>query len=240
MLYESQEVEQNQRVIVLGPPGSGKTNLALSLLLLYLKRDLRDIYVTIHERPQHYDRVLKRFGFVKTVLNQKRWEGILAQAEQLEQAPREVLARIISQHRRICFSVESISHRDQDLAVSEIAYAVLDLGSAVLLLDEGYKFVPSNRKQDHGVFNLINGGRAEGCDLIIVTPFRGDTTPLAIEGATCVVSFKQVSPHELEKIGQWFGERAGELKELERFEYLAADTEGRIWRGKTRERFENA
>lgn len=232
MATETQEVRENNRLLIVGPSGCGKTTLALAAFTQYLEQNARDHYVTIHERPQHYDRGLSQYGFTKTLLNQQRWDAIAADADSRGVEPRQILAEIIAAHPRICFSIESINPDAQEKAVSAISYALLELGSGVLLVDEGYKFMPASRKQNHGLFNIVNGGRAEGIDAILVTPFRGDTTPLIIDGATMVAAFRQTTELD-DKTASWFGDQRKAIGQLGDYEFMAKDMRGNVWREQT-------
>jgi hypothetical protein len=231
-------LRDNLRTIIIGKSGCGKSWLGRYWFTkYYVLPDKRERYIVVDVKPTHHTPAprpeefgLKDLGFrlVKvdySILKRGESEGIRWN-------------EYIRAARRVVFQISGTPEQMRR-AASAIAWATLNAGDAVIMVDEGHMFLPNRPSipdEEQGLILLLTTGREKGVDTIFIAQHEVTFSKMVLHSANRIISFGTRSPNELDKLAQIFDYGREILPDLPKYHFLFLNNDtGEQWVGNGRD-----
>lgn len=207
--------------VIIGKKGCGKSTLTAEIIHEYIKQRKRKRFVIVDHRLGLYQ-PLRRMGFRAAQIAGTRpipWHDVLAKNPKLLIFTNNILFEDVYEH------------------LNSLASALLDMGNALLWIDEAHLYYPSpESKAPRGLRLLVRDARKRAVDIGFTTQIIVDLGISALKEADAIAIFKLTEENELEKAGKYAPE--GVIRRLDRYQYVLVDMmRGKVHIGKTRRKY---
>lgn len=190
------------RILCIGGSGSGKTTLMNEVVREYDRQDKYTYLVVLSKDEPEQSPFAERCALVAELDDDAAAAGIDWRAA-------------LAQHRSLYIEVTALEYHD---ALDALGAALLELGSALIVVDEAQQIVDRNTKP--GILQLYTRGRKYGISVISITQSikqrsNWGLNAVAINEATALVTFLKTDPNEQKHILELIpelGDRLGTLK----------------------------
>lgn len=215
-------IEWNNRTLIAGVSGTGKTYAALLFQSWYVKLSKRSYYVFLSDNQRDYDKANhppsirpKNLGFklvtFDSVHASQNWNW----------------KKILQTHKRLYIETGDLLEEEITHLVNQLSGAFWALGSGLFAIDEAWNFLA---ERPVGFERLGRGGRKKGVDLLAITQRVVDLHPKILSQFNLIVSFRLDEKNDVERISRYFSPINGKdprfvIPSLSQGQYLIKATE---------------
>ena len=190
--------EWNNKFLIAGVSGTGKTYQALWLQSMYIRQNKRSYYVYLSDNSRDYNKDNhipairpKNLGYKLISYNSehaaKKWKW----------------ADILRQHNKLYIETGNLLDTEVAQLVNDLSLAFWSLGHGLFVIDEAWAFL--NRMNPPKEYErLARGGRKIGVDLIASTQRVVDIYPNILSQFNVIVSFRLTEINDKERLARYF------------------------------------
>ncbi len=217
-------MKQNNRIVILGMSGSGKSWLGRYILTkYYCAPDIRDLYVVLDTSETHFrpeDRSeefgLEKIGFRHLPVTNDLLEKGIRWSDYFKDHSKD----------KLVIELDDLTPEDMEDQGNRIAAAILERGNAVFMLDEAQiMFRQGAARSPKGIMRLLTGGRKRGVGAILIAQHFAFIDKLATQGANKIIAYSTSSPNELKHYKDIFDNAKEILPGLDRYQFIYRNQE---------------
>lgn len=217
-------IEWNNKWLIAGVSGTGKTWAALWLLSQYQKLGKRSYYVFLADNSRDYDNPMHRRGISPRA---NGFKLLTFGANEARKGWNWV--EILRKHRKLYIETGNLSAKETQTLVNSLSEAFWILGNGLFCIDEAWLFLNRNFMPE-SFERLARGGRKVGVDLMAITQRVVDIHPDILSQFNVIVSFRLAELNDRERLARYFepfrGKQARDIiQTLKQGEYLIKITE---------------
>lgn len=191
-------IEWNNRWLIVGSSGRGKTWFALWVIAQYVKMNKRSFFVFLSDNARDYNKLnhpptirpanlgfkLVHFGaeHAKRTWNWKR---------------------ILLKHRRLYIETGNLLSEEMVSLVNQLSKAFWNLGAGLFAIDEAWQFLPHTNPPLE-FERLIRGGRKRGVDTMVISQRVVDIHPRILNSLNLIVAFGLAEKNDVDRISRYF------------------------------------
>lgn len=238
-MEKRQELNEGIREVIFGQSGSGKSTLGRAKFIKYIQSNARERYYVIdvaktHIRGNQYLSGLDRFGFKAIYVNYTTLSKTPPTEADLDEKLYVLNSKwrdILDKNRRAVIVIE-MPMDITAFTANAVAQAILELGNAVVLMDEVSKLVPNTQQRIDAIGMMICSGRGVGVDTISIAQHRNLSHKVFMQEANWVTTFKTTDELDLSYLKDRFGEHVDKIAQLDREkrEFMTAHLNGAIYK----------
>ena len=175
----------NQIYTVIGKSGSGKSHLVAGMIDYYYRNEIRENIIVIDSSNDYKED--KGLDFLNHLYLQEDEVGEID------------IEAVIKDHKQVLFEFAGMTEEKRRSLCDQIVNAVFNLGNTLLVVDEGYLFVPKQGKMK-SFQKALSGGRKEGIDQIYIIQRVQQINLLVLSQKDVLISFNINESKEIEKV----------------------------------------
>lgn len=191
-------IEWNNRWLIAGASGRGKTWFALWLIAQYIKQNKRSFFVFLSDNARDYNKA-NHTPVIRPAANGFK----LVQFDSEHAKQRWNWDRILMKHRRLYIETGNLLSGEMTGLVNQISGAFWRLGSGLFAIDEAWQFLP-HIDPPLEFERLSRGGRKAGVDVMAITQRVVDIHPRILNSLNLIVSFGLVEQNDVQRMGRYF------------------------------------
>lgn len=226
------QLSENIQALVLGKQGSGKSLLARCALATEVVLDTRDFYISISTKPDHY--VVQpaiRGPNVEISLEKLGFWHVPLTPDKMDKIKKFRLEPFLEKSPKLAITIMGLAPEQRKDVLNQIATDILNLGSAVVLIDEADRLIPARRETPEEMLNLIRQGRYKGVNIWLISHSDTSVHIEIPQESNMIIAFCMVHPTRVERLRHVFSDPRL-LTQLRRYEYLATyEVNGEEWLG---------
>lgn len=217
-------IEWNNRWLIAGASGRGKTWFALWVISQYVRMNKRSFYVFMSDNARDYNKSNHPPEIRPANLGFKL---VYFDAEHAKRAWN--WERILQKHRRLYIETGNLLSEEMVLLVNRLSRAFWNLGAGLFAIDEAWQFLP-HANPPLEFERLVRGGRKVGVDTMVITQRVVDIHPRVLNSVNVVVSFGLAEKNDVERISRYFDPIGGRdakliIPNLQQGQYLIKEVE---------------
>lgn len=191
-------IEWNNRWLIAGASGRGKTWFALWAISQYVTMNKRSYYVFLSDNARDYNKS-SHPPAIRPAHNGFK----LVQFDARHAGKPWNWQRILQKHRRLYIETGNLLTEEMVLLVNQLSRAFWNLGSGLFAIDEAWQFLPHvNHPLEFE--RLIRGGRKVGVDTMVITHRVVDIHPRILNSMNLIVSFGLTEKNDIDRISRYF------------------------------------
>ncbi|MFW6046666.1 MAG: hypothetical protein ACOCP4_02605 [Candidatus Woesearchaeota archaeon] len=186
------QVEWNNRILLTGTSGAGKSWFRDFLILHYIRNNKRRYYVVIDDRENNAKNLYEKANF------------------HLEQYSRSVSEKNINwkkyirYHEKIYIVPTNVTQEDIKILINNIILALWELTDALLIIDEANQFLKPGIFEPEEMRRFLRGGRKDGLDSMVITHRVVDLAPNLVALFNRHISFRVTEKNSVQRLEQYF------------------------------------
>lgn len=201
-------IEWNNRWLIAGASGRGKTWFALWAIAQYAKLNKRSYFVFLTDNARDYNKT-NHPPAIRPANN--GFKLVQYRAEHARHA--WSWQRILQKHRRLYIETVNLISEEMVSLVNQLSKAFWQLGSGLFAIDEAWQFLPHTNPPLE-FERLVRGGRKVGVDTMVITQRVVDIHPRILNSVNVVVSFGLAEKNDVERISRYFNPVQGQDPKL--------------------------
>lgn len=191
-------IEWNNRWLIAGASGRGKTWFALWAIAQYVKLNKRSFYVFLSDNARDYNKYNHHPSIRPANLGFKL---VRYDAEHAKRAWN--WERILQKHRRLYIETGNLLSEEMVLLVNRLSRTFWNLGAGLLAIDEAWQFLPHTNPPLE-FERLIRGGRKKGVDTMVISQRVVDIHPRILNSLNLIVAFGLAEKNDVDRISRYF------------------------------------
>jgi hypothetical protein len=217
-------IEWNNRWLIAGVSGTGKSWFALWLISQYIRLRKRSFYVFLSDNARDYDKA-NHTPAIRPAAN-----GFKLVTYTNEHAKRVWdWEKVLRQHRRLYIETANLLDDEMKALVNSLSMAFWRLGSGLFAVDEAWQFL-SHTNPPLEFERLSRGGRKMGVDVMAITHRVVDIHPRILNSLNLIVSFRLTEKNDVERVARYFEPVKGKdprlvIPKMQQGHYLIKATE---------------
>lgn len=191
-------IEWNNRWLIAGASGRGKTWFALWAISQYVNLNKRSYYVFLSDNARDYNKHNHPMPIRPANLGFKL---VRYDAEHAKRAWN--WERILQKHRRLYIETGNLLSEEMVLLVNRLSRAFWQLGAGLFAIDEAWQFLPHTNPPLE-FERLIRGGRKRGVDTMVISQRVVDIHPRILNSLNLIVAFGLAEKNDVDRISRYF------------------------------------
>ena len=217
-------VEWNNRILIAGVSGTGKSWLGIYILSQYILQNKRKYFVFLSDNRAEYDRYNHN-----PQMRPKNLGFKLVQFGSEQASKKWNFAEILRKNNRLYIETGDLSSEEVQNLVNDLSKAFWQLGNGFFVIDEAWTFL-NRRYPPKNYERLARGGRKNSVDVMAITQRVVDIYPDILSQYNLIISFRLAELNDKMRISRYFedfnGVRPDEIiGTLKQGEYIIKDTE---------------
>lgn len=217
-------IEWNNRWLIAGASGRGKTWFALWAIAQYVKMNKRSFFVFLSDNARDYNKA----NHPPTIRPANNGFKLVQYDSQHARQPWN-WQRILQKHRRLYIETGNLLSEEMVSLVNQLSKAFWNLGAGLFAIDEAWQFLPHTNPPLE-FERLIRGGRKAGVDTMVISQRVVDIHPRILNSLNLIVSFGLVEKNDVDRISRYFDPIRGRepkliIPALKQGQYLIKATE---------------
>jgi KaiC/GvpD/RAD55 family RecA-like ATPase len=191
-------IEWNNRWLIAGVSGTGKTWLALWIISQYVRLRKRSFYVFLTDNARDYNKT-NHTPAIRPAAN-----GFQLVTYTNEHATRAWnWEKVLRKHNRLYIETANLLEDEMKVLVNSLSKAFWRLGSGLFAVDEAWQFL-SHTNPPLEFERLSRGGRKVGVDVMAITQRVVDIHPRILNSLNVIVSFRLTEKNDVERVSRYF------------------------------------
>lgn len=192
------QVEWNNRILITGQSGTGKSWFRDWIINYYIKCNKRRYYIIVDDRLSNAERLYKKSFKIQEIENLKYVNK---------------LRNFIRYHEKVYFIINMDRERTNEFLekLINILYTLKDI---LFVTDESHLFYKRYKEPD-GIEKLLRNGRKDGIDQIYVTQRLVDISPDIVDLCNRKISFRITGKNSVERIAEFYDKFDGNFNNLD-------------------------
>lgn len=191
-------IEWNNRWLIAGASGRGKTWFALWVISQYVTMNKRSYYVFLSDNARDYNKSNHPMPIRPVNLGFKL---VHYDSEHAKRAWN--WERILQKHRRLYIETGDLLSEEMVLLVNRLSRAFWQLGAGLFAIDEAWQFLPHTNPPSE-FERLIRGGRKRGIDTMVISQRVVDIHPRILNSLNLIVTFGLAEKNDVDRISRYF------------------------------------
>lgn len=191
-------IEWNNRWLIAGVSGTGKSWFSLWLISQYVRLRKRSFYVFLSDNARDYNKA-NHTPAIRPAAN-----GFKLVTYTNEHAKRAWdWEKVLRKHRRLYIETANLLEDEMKTLVNSLSRAFWRLGSGLFAVDEAWQFL-SHKNPPLEFERLSRGGRKMGVDVMVITQRVVDIHPRILNSLNLIVSFRLTEKNDVERVARYF------------------------------------